>query len=133
MALIFPYIGNVIIPTEEHIFQRGRYQVYHQPDMLKLSASTVNGFGSTMAPVCRPRVNQNPPGFVGRAGPEYNHAINLQKSTIHEAENLGSQSSVNPASREPRATGFVPAMDGFPNPIPITVGSTESTEYCSSS
>ena len=133
MPLIFPYIGNVIIPTEEHIFQRGRYQVYHQLDMLKLSASTVNGFGSIMARGCRPRVNQNPPGFVGRAGPEYNHAIYLQKSAIHEAENLGSQSSVssvNPASREPRATGFVPAMDGFPNPIPITVG---STEYCSSS
>jgi hypothetical protein len=25
MAIIFPYIGNVIIPTDFHIFQRGRY------------------------------------------------------------------------------------------------------------
>jgi hypothetical protein len=25
MAFIFPYIGNVIIPTDFHIFQRGRY------------------------------------------------------------------------------------------------------------
>jgi len=25
MAFIFPYIGNFIIPTDFHIFQRGRY------------------------------------------------------------------------------------------------------------
>ena len=25
MSIIFPYIGNFIIPTDFHIFQRGRY------------------------------------------------------------------------------------------------------------
>ena len=31
MAFIFPYIGNVIIPTDFHsnIFQRGRYTTNH--------------------------------------------------------------------------------------------------------
>ena len=28
---MFPYIGNVIIPTDSHIFQRGR-SVNHQPE-----------------------------------------------------------------------------------------------------
>ena len=36
---IFPYIGNVIIPTEFHIFQRGRYttnQIIYRIDMVDL-------------------------------------------------------------------------------------------------
>ena len=43
MAFIFPYIENVIIPTDFHIFQRGR--LYHQPAALSdcLFHSTILG------------------------------------------------------------------------------------------
>ena len=45
---IFPYIGNVIIPFAFHIFHRGRYTVYHQPDCV--SCSFFAAFVSFQAP-----------------------------------------------------------------------------------
>ena len=36
MAFIFPYIGNVIIPTDFHIFQRGRYTTNQMPIYIHL-------------------------------------------------------------------------------------------------
>ena len=30
----YPYVGNVIIPTDEHIFQRGRYTTNQNEEML---------------------------------------------------------------------------------------------------
>ena len=49
MNSIFPYIGNVIIPTDFHIFQRGRYTT-NQTEL-----DCVNGAGANYSNLtCRP-------------------------------------------------------------------------------
>ena len=49
MNFIFPYIGNVIIPTDFHIFQRGRYTT-NQTEL-----DYVNGAGANYSNLtCRP-------------------------------------------------------------------------------
>ena len=71
---IFPYIGNVIIPTDSHIFQRGRYTT----NQIWLSLALWNHFRNWSCllvywDLCIPQ--RKPPPKCGAPIPRPSHAV----------------------------------------------------------